>query len=133
MWPPPYRLTQYLGFLFQEASTIGKYHPICASLRPVENFARVAVLSPPSCSKFLSYLTGWITVIAWQAGMASGAFFGGTMIQGLLVLNYENYVFHRWHGTLLLYAIVAFSLFVNTFLARVLPKIEAMVLVIQVL
>ena len=55
------------------------------------------------------------------------------MIQGLLVLNYTTYVFQRWHGTLLFYAIVALSLFVNTFLARVLPKIEAIVLVIHVL
>lgn len=54
------------------------------------------------------------------------------MIQGLLVLNYEGYNFKRWHGTLLLYAIIALSLFVNTYFARLLPKIESMVLFVHV-
>lgn len=94
---------------------------------------RVAILSPPSCSKFLSYLTGWISVIAWQAAMASGAFLAGTIIQGLLVLNYPSYTLHRWHGTLLFYAIAAFSLLVNTYLVRLLPRIESSFLVIHIL
>ena len=54
------------------------------------------------------------------------------MIQGLLVLNYKDYVFERWHGTLLLYAIMGLSFFINTCLARLLPKIEATILVIHV-
>lgn len=53
------------------------------------------------------------------------------MIQGLLVLNYEDYDFQRWHGTLLFYAILGLSLLINTYLARLLPKIEAMVLVVH--
>lgn len=54
------------------------------------------------------------------------------MIQGLLVLNHDGYEFERWHGTLLFYAIIGLSLFINTYLARLLPKIEAMVLAIHV-
>ena len=73
-----------------------------------------------------------MTVISWQACLASSAFLGGTMIQGLLVLNDSGYKFERWHGTLLFYAIISFSLFINTYLARLLPKIEAMVLVIHI-
>lgn len=55
------------------------------------------------------------------------------MIQGLLVLNYEDYVFERWHGTLLFYAIFALSLFINTYLARLLPQFETSVLLIHIL
>ena len=77
-------------------------------------------------------MTGWITIVAWQAGLASGAFLGGTSIQGLLVLNYPSYDFQQWHGTLLYYAIVAMALFVKTYLGRLLPKIEAMVLIVHV-
>jgi len=77
-------------------------------------------------------LTGWITIVAWQAGLTTGAFLGGTTIQGLLTLNYPSYEFQRWHGTLLFYAIIAFALFVNTYLGRLLPKIEAMVLIVHV-
>ena len=55
------------------------------------------------------------------------------MIQGLVVLNYQSYNFQRWHGTLLFYALILVSLFVNTYLARQLPKIEAMVLIIHIM
>ena len=47
----------------------------------------------------------------------------GTMILGLLVLNHEGYNFERWHGTLLFYAIISLSLFINTFLAPLLTKL----------
>ena len=74
-----------------------------------------------------------MTVIGWQATLASGSFLAGTMIQGLLVLNYPSYGFQRWHGTLLFYAVLLITLFVNTYLARQLPNIESMVLIIHVM
>jgi amino acid transporter len=74
-----------------------------------------------------------MTVISWQAALASCAFLGGTMIQGLLVLNYDSYDYQRWHGTLLFYAVIAVSLFINTYLARVLPTIESTILVIHII
>jgi len=55
------------------------------------------------------------------------------MIQGLLVLNYPDYVFQQWHGTLLVIAITAFCIVFNTFLAKRLPMVEGMVLIIHVL
>lgn len=94
---------------------------------------RVAVLAPPKWSKFLSYLTGWMTAISWHACLASAAFLAGTMIQGLLVLNYPSYGYQRWHGTLLFYAVILFSLFVNTYLARLLPSIESIVLILHII
>lgn len=94
---------------------------------------RVAILAPASCSKFLSYLTGWITVISWQAAVASGGYLGGVMIQGLMVISMPEYQMERWHGTLLFYAVVAFSVFINTVLARLLPHIESVVFIIHVL
>lgn len=65
--------------------------------------------------------------------MASGAFLGGTLIQGLLILNYDSYNPQRWHGTLLFYAVLAVSLLVNTYLARMLPTIESTILVLHIL
>ncbi len=72
-------------------------------------------------------------MLGWQTGLASLAFLAGTMIQGLLVLNYPNYTFEQWHGTLLVMAITAFSIVFNTFLARRLPLVEGMVLIVHVL
>ena len=54
------------------------------------------------------------------------------MIQGLLILNYPNYEAQRWQGTLLLYAVVLFAMFFNTYLGQHLPKVEATVLIIHV-
>ena len=55
------------------------------------------------------------------------------MIQGLIVLNHQAYRYQRWHGTLLFYAVIAVSLFINTYLARVLPAIESAILVMHIL
>ena len=76
---------------------------------------------------------GWTSVLGWQTGLASLAFLVGTMIQGLLVLDNSDYVFKNWHGTLLVIAITAFCIIFNTFLARKLPMVEVVVLVIHLL
>src|SRR5271154_3827037 len=75
---------------------------------------------------------GWISVLGWQTGLASLAFLAGTMIQGLLVLDNPDYVFENWHGTLLVIAITAFCIIFNTFLAKKLPMVEGMVLIIHI-
>ena len=72
-------------------------------------------------------------MLGWQTGLASLAFLAGTMIQGLLVLNYPGYVLQQWHGTLLVIAITAFCIVFNTFLAKRLPMVEGMVLIVHVL
>ncbi|CZT00284.1 hypothetical protein WAI453_012659 [Rhynchosporium graminicola] len=106
-----------------------------ASMSPTSGgqYHWVSEFAPGNCQKFISYLVGWTSVLGWQTGLASLAFLVGTMIQGLLVLDEEKYVFKRWHGTLLVIAITAFCIFFNTFLARRLPMVEGMVLIIHIL
>ena len=49
-------------------------------------------------------------------------------------MNYpDTYTPTNWQGTLLFYAIIALALFINTYLARVLPQIEALILLIHLL
>jgi len=74
-----------------------------------------------------------MTLISWQALCAAAAYVAGTLVQGLLVLNYPSYNYQRWHGALLLYAVVFLALFVNTYLGRFLPQIEAMMLLFHIL
>lgn len=89
--------------------------------------------APRHIQKPLSYMMGWICVLGWQTGAAAGSFLTGTMIQGLLVLNYPStYTYESWHGTLLMIAMGLFSVFFNTVLARKLPMIEALVLLIHI-
>ena len=80
----------------------------------------------------LSALKGWMTVLGWLSGTASLAFLGGTVIQGLLVLNYPEYDFQRWHGTLLFYAVMAVCLFINTLTASWLPTIEGLMFITHI-
>jgi choline transport protein len=92
----------------------------------------VSEFAPPQHQKFISFIIGWLCVLGWQTGAANTAFLAGTQIQGLIVLNYPGYVFQRWHGTLLTCAVASFSVFFNTFLAKKLPLVEGIVLIIHV-
>ena len=75
---------------------------------------------------------GWLTVLAWQSLVASAGYLCGTMIQGLLVLNLTSYVPHQWHGTLLFWAAILVSVFVNTVIGNVLPQVEGLILILYV-
>ncbi|KAJ5247668.1 hypothetical protein N7468_002651 [Penicillium chermesinum] len=93
----------------------------------------VSEFAAPRFQRFLSYLTGWLSVLGWQAGFASICFLCGTLIQGLLVFNYPGpdgyvYDFHRWHGTLLTIAIATIGTVINTYGARLLPSLEGVIL-----
>ena len=106
-----------------------------ASISPTSGgqYHWVSEFAPENCQRFLSWLVGWISVIGWQIGLASLTFIVGTVIQGLIVLDDATYVFERWHGTLLVIAIVAFCILFNSFFASKLPAIEGMVLIIHIL
>lgn len=79
-----------------------------------------------------SKCSGWLCVLGWQTGIASIAFLAGGQIQGLVILNNASYVPERWHGTLLVIAVSTFSILFNTLLARKLPLVEGIVLVLHI-
>lgn len=91
----------------------------------------VSEYAPSKYQKQLSYLIGWMVVLGAQAGVTIGAFIAGTMIQGLLVLNYPSYDFQHWHGTLIAIAVTTFGLLVNIFLAALLPLVEYLCLILH--
>ncbi|KAJ9142926.1 Amino acid permease [Pleurostoma richardsiae] len=123
-------LFTWIGYLLVFASIAEM-----ASIAPTSGgqYHWISEFAPASTQRFVSYTVGWISVLGWQVGLASLAFLAGTMIQGLLVLNKPTYVFEAWHGTLLVIAITAFCIVFNTFLAKKLPMVEGMVLIIHVL
>ncbi|KAL9064200.1 MAG: hypothetical protein Q9161_009020 [Pseudevernia consocians] len=123
-----------------------------ASLAPTAGgqYHWVFMLAPKPAKKFLSYITGtkdafrcmrrmwlilkgWLTVLAWQSIVASGGYLSGAMIQGLLILNYPGYVPQQWQGTLLFWATILVSVFVNTVVSSILPKIEGCIFALHVL
>ena len=44
----------------------------------------------------MSYITGWLLVLGWQADLASAAYLGGIIIEGIAALNYPDYAPTRW-------------------------------------
>ena len=93
----------------------------------------VAMLSPRWCSKFLSYVTGWLTIGGWQGACASVGYLTGTMIQGLAVFTHPDYEPKPYQGTLMLWVVVFLAVLCNTVLSAHLPKLEGMLLVVHIL
>ncbi|KAF2008733.1 amino acid transporter [Aaosphaeria arxii CBS 175.79] len=92
----------------------------------------VAILAPKNLSNFLSYMTGWVLVIAWQGACASVAWINSTIVLGLVQINYPDYETKAWHGILIFYAVVALALLINTYLGRVFLWLEAVAFIVHV-
>ncbi|KAK2591189.1 hypothetical protein QQS21_011123 [Conoideocrella luteorostrata] len=95
----------------------------------------VAMLAPRSSAKFLSYITGWLTVAGWQGSVASSGFLTGNMIKGMITMTatYYNYDPQPWHGTLLFWAVIFFAVFINAVVSSTLPKFEGLILILHIL
>ncbi|PLB46264.1 amino acid transporter [Aspergillus steynii IBT 23096] len=83
-----------------------------------------AMLAPPSTMKFMSYITGWVTLIGWQAAFASVSYLAGTEVQGAAIFAYSHYQPQAWHGTLLLWAVVVVAMAVNMIPGKFFPRLE---------
>jgi amino acid transporter len=81
----------------------------------------------------LTHDQGWLLATGWQGSVIGLSFLAGTIIQGLVVLNDTTYTPQRWHGTLIVIAVVAFCIIFNTSLAKKLPLIEGFILLIHVI
>jgi choline transport protein len=69
--------------------------------------------------------------MGWQVYLGGVCFISATILQGLIALNYEDYVWQQYHGTLLAIALVLFSILFNTVLATRLPLIEGVILILH--
>lgn len=64
---------------------------------------------------------------------ASIGYLAGTVIQGLVILNNPSYEPKAWESTLLIWAVLTFSIIFNTFFASKLPILEIIVLFLHIL
>ncbi|KAJ5278473.1 hypothetical protein N7524_004626 [Penicillium chrysogenum] len=106
-----------------------------ASMAPTSGgqYHWVSEFSSPRYQKFLSYTTGWMSVLAWQAGAASGSFLTGTIIQGLIALRDPSYEPQNWHGTMFVFAMIAVIYFFNVYAASWMPRIQNLLLALHLL
>lgn len=77
-------------------------------------------------------IPGWLCVLGWQAGVAGQSFTAASQLQGLIVLNKSDYVPEAWHAVLLTFATVSVAVVFNTLLAKKLPLVEGLVLILHV-
>lgn len=75
---------------------------------------------------------GWMSTLSWQAGVASGSFLIGTVIQGLITVNDPSYEPKPWQGTLLIFAVTLIVFNINIWGARALPMFQNLLLVLHV-
>ena len=55
------------------------------------------------------------------------------MIQGLVILNYADYVPQQWHGTMLYWAVLLLIVMINILAIRAFPYIETVALIFHVI
>jgi choline transport protein len=92
----------------------------------------VSEFAPPSCQKFLSYITGWVSTLSWQAGNASGGFLCGTLIQSLIIIKNPDYAAPGWQGTLLVFPVMLVCVCFNIWFNHWLPSMQNAVMVLHV-
>ncbi|KAJ5740750.1 amino acid/polyamine transporter I [Penicillium malachiteum] len=110
-----------LSELSSMAPTSGGQYHWCAMLAPIHSM------------RFLSYITGWLTTIGWQAAFASASYMCGTEIQGVVILAWENYDPKAWQGTLIVWCSLLVAFAFNMTGGKFLPRAESLILVIHVL
>ncbi|GAB7366367.1 hypothetical protein MBLNU230_g8165t2 [Neophaeotheca triangularis] len=106
-----------------------------ASIAPTmgSQYHWVSEFAHPRLQKWLSYLTGWITTMAWQAGNAIGVFLTGTLVQVIVLVNNSSYAFPAWHGSLLVMSNIVFTVAANIYLSRYIPRVQTLFFVFHVL
>jgi choline transport protein len=77
-------------------------------------------------------MVGWLGVLGWQTAAATVSYLAGKTIQGLIKLNKPDYDLKAWHGTMLIWSVLAVCLVFNTFFSRHLPWIEGVIVVLHI-
>ncbi|KAJ5358792.1 uncharacterized protein N7496_011205 [Penicillium cataractarum] len=125
----------FYGYIIACLSTLSTYTVIAelASMAPIAGgqYYWVYMLAPMRWKKVCSYLIGWLTSLAWIATIATETIFLGTMIEGLITLNNPDFAQQRWQNTLLAWASVACTFFINVVVPNILPRFEIFMLVLH--
>jgi amino acid transporter len=70
-------------------------------------------------------ITGWMSLLSWQAGSASGCYIIGNIVQSMIIWYHPTtYVAARWQGTLFAIAIAIVQAMGNTLGAKLLPRMQ---------
>ncbi|KAK5625192.1 hypothetical protein RRF57_000908 [Xylaria bambusicola] len=127
-WIGTMSVTATMAELASAAPTAGgQYQPELTS----KSDYWVAMIAPESCAAFLTYLTAWLTTLAWQAAALTSNYTTATILQGIIVLTNPSYVARQWHTILIIYAVTFFTVAINFTTSRTLAKIEGLILILH--
>ena len=76
---------------------------------------------------------GWLTVIGWQAVAASAAYLIGSLLQSIIIMLRTDYTAQLWQTMLIVWAILAFCVFINTVATKTLAYFEGVILILYIL
>ncbi|KAJ1326008.1 choline transport protein [Microdochium nivale] len=93
----------------------------------------ISKLSSHGTKAIWSFYTGWVSLIGWVALTASAPFGAANIIQGVVVLNYPEYVPEKWHWYLIYVAVTLIAFSFNIFGGKFLPMLENCIMVLHVL
>lgn len=93
----------------------------------------VSMLAPRSCAKFLSYITGWLTIGGWLGTVASAGYLTSSVMQAVIALTNPGYNPQPWQTLFIFWAVILFAVFINTVLSSLLPKFEGLILILHIL
>ncbi|KAL1639716.1 hypothetical protein SLS58_007614 [Diplodia intermedia] len=120
----------FFGFSFVMAS-LAEMSSICPTSGGQYHW--VSEFAPAEYQRGLSFFTGWMSTMSWQAGTASGPFLVGTLIQGCAIVAYPDYAVENWHGTLMVIAVAIIVWFFNVYGAHAMPMLQNLMLIVHVL
>jgi hypothetical protein len=75
---------------------------------------------------------GWLTVSAWIFGLADITAELANNATALIIFNKDDYVYHRWHTTMLMWVFIIIPLVFNLYFRRLLNTIETIGAIIHV-
>jgi choline transport protein len=93
----------------------------------------VAILAPASYRKFLSYITGWVTLIGWQATTASQAYILGSTLQSCIMILHDDYTPKPYQAMLMGWTVLALAVIINTVGSKTLTHFEGRILILHIL
>lgn len=80
-----------------------------------------AMVSPPSISRGLSFITGWLNVGGWVALAATGPLLGSTLVLNIISLENPNFESKPWQQFLIYIGFTIIGFTINAFTTRLLP------------
>ncbi|KAK8034226.1 hypothetical protein PG993_009221 [Apiospora rasikravindrae] len=77
--------------------------------------------APAGSRRFLTWIQGWVTWTGYVATFASSVNFGTAVLEGIIQLNYPDYVVEGWRTTLISLGTLAVITLINLFAFRAVP------------